>query len=102
MLRRPPRSPLFPYTTLFRSEARMAPEAGPRAPGRFGPYGGRYVPETLMAALEELERVYETARRDPGLWAGLEGLLKDYVEHGPEARVAPRRIVHALQRSEDD
>ena len=33
-------------------------------PGRFGVYGGRYVPETLMAALEELERVYEKARKD--------------------------------------
>ena len=34
-------------------------------PGRFGVYGGRYVPETLMAALEELEREYERAKRDP-------------------------------------
>jgi len=34
-------------------------------PGRFGVYGGRYVPETLMAALEELEREYEKAKRDP-------------------------------------
>ncbi|MGB9283105.1 MAG: tryptophan synthase subunit beta, partial [Candidatus Sulfotelmatobacter sp.] len=33
-------------------------------PGRFGVYGGRYVPETLMAALEELEREYEKAKRD--------------------------------------
>jgi tryptophan synthase beta chain len=33
--------------------------------GRFGPWGGRYVPETLMAALEELEREYEKAKRDP-------------------------------------
>ena len=32
-------------------------------PGRFGAYGGRYVPETLMAALEELEREYETAKK---------------------------------------
>ena len=32
--------------------------------GRFGPYGGRYVPETLMAALEELERIYREARHD--------------------------------------
>ncbi len=34
-------------------------------PGRFGVYGGRYVPETLMAALGELEREYEKAKRDP-------------------------------------
>src|SRR5437867_12910363 len=36
--------------------------------GRFGPYGGRYVPETLMAALEELERVYEAAKGDAEFW----------------------------------
>ena len=35
------------------------------AAGRFGVYGGRYVPETLMAALEELEQAYEKAKRDP-------------------------------------
>ena len=59
-------------------------------PGRFGPYGGRYVPETLMAALEELERVYETAQRDPAFWAELEGLLKDYVGRPTPLTEAPR------------
>ena len=34
------------------------------APGRFGPYGGRYVPETLMVPLFELERAYEIAKSD--------------------------------------
>jgi tryptophan synthase beta chain len=47
-------------------------------PGRFGPYGGRYVPETLMAALEELEREYERARRDKKFGAEFERLLKEY------------------------
>jgi tryptophan synthase beta chain len=47
-------------------------------PGRFGPYGGRYVPETLMAALEELEREYEKARGDKKFRAEFERLLKDY------------------------
>src|SRR5438874_13466436 len=80
-----------PHSALARgSEARMAPEAGTRAAGRFGPYGGRYVPETLMAALEELERVYETARRDPGFWAELEELLKDYVGRPTPLTEAPR------------
>jgi tryptophan synthase beta chain len=46
--------------------------------GRFGVYGGRYVPETLMAALEELEREYERARRDKKFRAEFERLLKDY------------------------
>jgi len=48
------------------------------APGRFGPYGGRYVPETLMAALNELEREYEKARRDPRFQKRLDLLLKTY------------------------
>ena len=47
-------------------------------PGRFGPYGGRYVPETLMAALQELEREYEKARRDKKFRAEFHRLLKDF------------------------
>jgi len=47
-------------------------------PGRFGPYGGRYVPETLMAALEELEREYEKAKCDPRFQAELDDLLRNY------------------------
>jgi tryptophan synthase beta chain len=47
-------------------------------PGRFGAYGGRYVPETLMAALEELESAYEKAKRDKKFQAELARLLKDY------------------------
>ncbi|MGB8011134.1 MAG: tryptophan synthase subunit beta [Terriglobales bacterium] len=46
--------------------------------GRFGAYGGRYVPETLMAALEELEREYEKAKRDPKFQQRLDVLLKTY------------------------
>src|SRR5215469_5022294 len=48
------------------------------SPGRFGPYGGRYVPETLMAALEELEREYEKARRDKKFRAEFDRLLREY------------------------
>jgi tryptophan synthase beta chain len=58
--------------------------------GRFGPYGGRYVPETLMAALEELERVYEAAKGDAEFWAELDGLLKDYVGRPTPLTEAPR------------
>src|SRR3954452_7585291 len=47
-------------------------------PGRFGPWGGRYVPETLMAALEELEREYERAKKDPRFKARLNELLRTY------------------------
>src|SRR5450755_4573663 len=47
-------------------------------PGRFGAYGGRYVPETLMAALEELEREYEKVKRDKKFQARLAELLRTY------------------------
>ena len=47
-------------------------------PGRFGVYGGRYVPETLMAALLELEHEYEAAKADEAFQAELGGLLHDY------------------------
>ena len=46
--------------------------------GRFGAYGGRYVPETLMAALDELERAYEKAKRDRKFQQRLDLLLKTY------------------------
>jgi tryptophan synthase beta chain len=46
--------------------------------GRFGVYGGRYVPETLMAALLELDAAYAEAQADPAFHAELDALLKDY------------------------
>ena len=55
------------------SSARTAPVAG-----RFGAYGGRYVPETLMAALEELEHAYAAAQADPSFHAELADLLHHY------------------------
>jgi tryptophan synthase beta chain len=48
-------------------------------PGRFGVYGGRYVPETLMAALLELDAAYAEAQADAAFHTELDGLLKDYV-----------------------
>src|ERR1700755_1150139 len=48
------------------------------AGGRFGEYGGRYVPETLMAALEELEHAYAEAQADPAFQEELNGLLRNY------------------------
>ena len=47
-------------------------------PGRFGKYGGRYVPETLMAALLELEHAYADAQKDEAFQAELASLLHDY------------------------
>ena len=46
--------------------------------GYFGPYGGQFVPETLMAPLEELERAYDEARRDPRFQAELDDYLREY------------------------
>src|SRR3989442_8600811 len=58
--------------------------------GRFGPYGGRYVPETLIAALEELAAVYKEAQGDPRFWEELDGLLKDYVGRPTPITETPR------------
>jgi tryptophan synthase beta chain len=57
------------------------PESGslPNALGRFGPYGGKFVPETLMAALAELEAAFDEARQDDSFWAEFEDLLTHYV-----------------------
>jgi tryptophan synthase beta chain len=46
--------------------------------GRFGPYGGRYVPETLVAALDELDHAYAEAQADPDFHLKLDSLLRDY------------------------
>jgi tryptophan synthase beta chain len=64
-------------------------------PGRFGPYGGRYVPETLMAALEELEREYEKAKRDRKFQARLDELLRTYAGR-PTPLFFARRLTQKL------
>jgi tryptophan synthase beta chain len=56
----------------------MTYDLQPDAGGHFGPYGGRYVPEVLMAPLEELERAYLEARNDPAFQAELAALLREY------------------------
>ncbi|HEY5912309.1 MAG TPA: tryptophan synthase subunit beta [Verrucomicrobiae bacterium] len=55
----------------------IAPEA-PGATGHFGPYGGRYVPETLMHPLQELEREYLRAQADPAFQGELAYYLKEF------------------------
>jgi tryptophan synthase beta chain len=50
----------------------------PDSRGRFGAYGGRFVPETLIPALDELESAWRAARADPAYRAELSGLLRDY------------------------
>lgn len=67
------RKSILPHSALF-------PESGdlPDDAGRFGPFGGRFVPETLMAALAELEEAYAAARSDPSFQAELAFYLRDY------------------------
>jgi len=64
-------------------------------PGRFGVYGGRYVPETLIAALEELEREYEKAKRDRKFQARLAELLRTYAGR-PTPLFFARRLTQKL------
>ena len=63
--------------------------------GRFGAYGGRYVPETLMAALEELERNYEKAKRDRSFQRRLDELLRTYAGR-PTPLFLARRLTKKL------
>ncbi|HVK18848.1 MAG TPA: tryptophan synthase subunit beta, partial [Fimbriiglobus sp.] len=55
------------------------PSTLPDARGRFGPYGGRFVPETLMFALEQLDRAYREAKDDPAFQTEFRRLMHDYV-----------------------
>ncbi|HEY9013573.1 MAG TPA: tryptophan synthase subunit beta, partial [Gemmatimonadales bacterium] len=58
--------------------------------GRFGPYGGRYVPETLVAALDELTAVYDAARADPDFSAELRQLQAEFIGRPSALTEAPR------------
>ena len=64
-------------------------------PGRFGMYGGRYVPETLMAALLELEREYDIAKADVAFQTELDLLLKDFAGR-PTPLYFARRLTEEL------
>jgi len=61
-----------------------------REDGRYGPYGGRYVPETLMAPLEDLEKAYHEARADRLFQAELDTLLRDFAGRPTPLQFASR------------
>ena len=63
-------------------------------PGRFGPYGGRYVPETLMVPLFELERAYEIAKSDGAFQSQLADLLKNFAGRPTPLQFASRLTAH--------
>ena len=66
----------------------------PDAHGHFGPYGGMFVPETLMTALQELTDEYQAARKDPAFRVELNGLLKDFVGRPTPLYLAERMTEH--------
>jgi tryptophan synthase beta chain len=66
----------------------------PTVPGRFGPYGGRFVPETLMAALDQLAAAYEEAKLDAVFQERFHALLRDYV-----GRPSPLYFAERLTRA---
>ena len=78
-------------TVTKRNRSNQAP-----AKGRFGAYGGRYVPETLMAALEELEQEYGKAKRDRGFQRRLDELLRTYAGR-PTPLFFARRLTQKLR-----
>jgi tryptophan synthase beta chain len=68
---------------------------GPDPRGHFGPYGGRFLPEALIAALDELAAEYDKARVDPEFTGELARLLKDYAGRPSLLTEAPRFAAHA-------
>ncbi len=80
-------------------------DTGPGSDGHFGPYGGRFVPETLMEPLRELERAREEAAADPTFAAALEAALRDYVGRPtpltPAVRLSRRLGCRILLKRED-
>lgn len=62
--------------------------------GRFGPFGGRYVPETLIPAIDELDKAYRAIRREPAFRQELQELLRDYV-----GRPTPLRRAHRMSEA---
>jgi tryptophan synthase beta chain len=71
----------------------MTPQ--PDQSGHFGPYGGRFVPEVLMAPIEELEQAYLAAREDPSFEAELRSLLQNYAGR-PTPVYFARRLTESL------
>ncbi len=68
---------------------------GPDKRGHFGTFGGKFVPETLIPAITELENAYKAAKKDPGFRKSLTAILKDYVGR-PTPLYRARRLGEAL------
>ncbi len=86
----------------FKAILRSEPDKG----GHFGPYGGKYVPETLMAALDELESEYRRAKHDPKFKSELDHYLKNFAGRPTKLTEAKRLakilgVKHFLLKRED-
>ena len=84
-------------TTPLSSQLQTAtalPQNRPDALGRFGKFGGKYVPETLMPALFELEAAFQRYRAEPDFQQELQGLLRDYVGRPSPLYFAERLTTH--------
>ncbi len=77
------------------SEKQSATQTWPDAAGRFGEFGGQFVPETLMAAVHELERAYASVRQDLAFWSELDSYLSQYVGR-PSPLYFARRLTEQL------
>lgn len=82
-------TPIFPSPSSSNTQAQY-----PDTFGRFGPYGGKYVPETLMPALSELETAYSRYKNDPNFQTELQQLLRDYVGRPSPLYFAERLSAH--------
>jgi len=82
-------------TSVKPTSVEPSPAEPSAALGHFGPYGGRYVPETLMAALEALAAGYDAAKRDEQFQADLAGILRHYVGR-PTPLYLARRLSERL------
>ncbi|MDB9322155.1 tryptophan synthase subunit beta [Nodularia spumigena CS-591/04] len=81
-------------TTTPLSPSSLSNTQVPDILGRFGRFGGKYVPETLMPALAELETAYQQYRHDPSFQAELQDLLRDYVGRVTPLYFAERLTAH--------
>ncbi|NJR51162.1 MAG: tryptophan synthase subunit beta [Leptolyngbyaceae cyanobacterium CSU_1_3] len=83
-----------PLSTNLQPDSSAFSHDRPDSLGRFGKFGGKYVPETLMPALFELEAAYHQYRKDPDFQQELQGLLTDYVGRPSPLYFAERLTEH--------
>src|SRR5919204_6152637 len=86
---------LAPSPSVPTLESRMSAQPVPDQAGHFGPYGGRFVPEALVAAIDGLTAAFHETQADPAFRAELARLLRDYTGRPSPLTDAPRFAEHA-------